>query len=163
MAQLEQAQLEAQDAPDPECTVSPAELAALDPYDWEHARVTFAPSVHLVRTTHDVAPVVLAASRGETPERPRAVASAYRVARRAIGVHTERLAPGDAALLDALLAGRAFGDACAAARGASGADETRAAEQAAGFLVHASAQGWIARVELGDAVGRAGFESRAGS
>ena len=144
MAELEQAQLEAQDAPDPEHTVAPAELAAIDPADWERTRLAFAPTVRMVRASHDVAPVVLAASRGEAPERPRAGEQAYLVARRGSGVETEPLAPGDAALIEALLAGRAFGDACAAARDASGADEVRAAEQGARFLVQASAMGWIA-------------------
>ena len=39
MAQLEQAQIEAQDAPDPEDIVSPAQLAAVEAAAWESARV----------------------------------------------------------------------------------------------------------------------------
>lgn len=147
MAQLEQAQLEAQDAPDPEDIVSPAQLAAVEPAAWESARVELAPSVRIVRVTHDVAPVVHAASRGEAPLRPRVSEQAYLVARRHGGVETEPLEAGDAALVEALLAGRTFGAACAAVRSASGADGAAAAKGAAHWLVRAAAQGWIARVE----------------
>ncbi len=148
MAELEQAQLEAQDAPDPERTMTPSQLAAVDPAAWEHAHLEFAPTVTVVRATHDVAPVVLAVSRGETPERPRAVEQVYLVARRGDGVETIPLAPGDGALALALLAGRTFGAACATAREASGADEDEAAEQGARWLVNACAQGWVAAVEF---------------
>ena len=102
--------------------------------------------MRIVRAHHDVAPVVLSISRGEAPVRPRAGEQVYLVARRGSGIETEPLAPGDAALIEALLAGRTFGDACAAARDASGADEVTAAEGAAQWLVNAAAQGWIARV-----------------
>ena len=93
IAQLEQAQLEAQDAPDPEHAVAPAELAAIEPEAWESARVELAPGVRIVRATHDIAPVVRAASRGEAPERPRASEQAYLVARRNGGVETDRSRP----------------------------------------------------------------------
>ncbi len=149
MAELEQAQLEAQDAPEPERSVTPSQLAAVDPADWEHAHLVFAPSVRVVRATHDVAPVVLAASRGETPERSRAGEHVYLVARRGDGVETIPLRPGDGALALALLAGRTFGAACATAGEASGADRDEAAEQGARWLVNACAQGWVAAVEVG--------------
>ena len=147
MAQLEQAQLEAQDAPDPDRTVAPAELAVVAPEDWESARLFFAPSLRIVRATHDVAPVVRAAGRGDAPERPDAAERTYLVARRGGGVETEALDPADAALLEALLAGRRFGEACGAARAVSGAEEAAAAERAARFLVRAASNGWIARLE----------------
>jgi len=145
---LEQAQLEAQDAADPETAVAPAELAAIDAADWERARLVFAPCVRVVRTTHDVAPVVRAVGRGELPDRPPAAEQAYLVTRRGGGVCTDPLAPDDAAMLEALLAGRAFGEACADLRAESGAGEAEVAERGARLLVQASAQGWLSRVEL---------------
>jgi len=148
MARLEQAQLEAQDAPDPDRTVTPAELAAVAPEDWERARIAFAPGMRIVRTTHDVAPVVLAAGRGEAPARPAAVERAYLVARRGGGVETETLDRADAALVEALLAGSSFGAACDAAQADSGTEEGAAAEQAARLIVRAAASGWIAHVDL---------------
>ena len=136
--------LEAQDAPDPEAAIAPAELAAIDPADWEHTRLAFAPDVRVVRATHDVAPVVLAVSRGEVPERPPAVEQAYLVARRGSGVCADPLASDEAALFEALLAGRAFGGsgggACARSRGRRGRGwpKTRCAPAGARFCT-----GWL--------------------
>jgi len=147
MAGLEQAQLEAQDAPDPDSIMAPSELAAVDPAAWERAHVVFDPSVRVVRARHDVASVVLAVSRGETPEPPRAAGQVYLVARNGHGIDTIPLAAGDGALVEALLSGRSFADACAAARQASGADECDTAEKSARWLVNACARNWVAAVE----------------
>jgi uncharacterized protein len=147
LARLEQAQLEAQDAPDPERTVAPAELAAIDAAVWGRAHIALVSSVRVVRATHDVAPVLLAVSRGEAPERPRATDQVYLVARNGHGVETIPLATGDGALVEALLSGRSFHDACAAACEASGVDENDAAEQSARWMVNACARGWVAAIE----------------
>jgi len=137
LAALEQAQLEVQDAPDAERTLSPADLAALAPEDWERVRFRFAPAFRVLRATHDVAPVVEAAAAGKDPARPVAGDVAYLVARAGDGVRTERLAPREAAVLEALLAGARFRDACAA--------DPAAAEDAARHLVTAAASHLLLR------------------
>jgi uncharacterized protein len=147
IARLEQAQLEAQNAPDPDRTVAVSELAAIEPDRWGDAQIVFAPTVRVVRATHDVAPVVLAVNRGETPERPRAAAQMYWVARSGDGIETIALAAGDGAIAEALLAGGSFRAACAA----SGAHEADAAEQGARWLLKACHRGWVAAVEIGAA------------
>jgi uncharacterized protein (UPF0276 family) len=149
IAQLEQAQLESQNAPDPQFTVAVSELAAVDPDVWGDARIAFAPSVRVMRAAHDVATVVRAVNRGLSPERPCAVEQTYWVARRGDGVETLALVPGDGALAQALFAGRSFGAACAAAREVSGADEADAVERGATWLVNACHQGWVAAIEVG--------------
>ena len=85
--------------------MTPAALAALAPEDWERVRFAFAPAFRVVRATHDVAPVVEAVAAGEDPARPAAEDVAYLVTRAGAGVRTERLAPREAAVLEALLAG----------------------------------------------------------
>ena len=139
LAALEQTQLEVQDAPDPEQTVTPADLAALAPEDWERVRFSFAPAFRVLRATHDVAPVIEAVAAGKDPERPALDAVAYLVSRAGDGVRTERLAPDDAALLEALLAGEAFHTAC------HGNDCT--AEAGATLLVAAATAGLLTRIE----------------
>jgi uncharacterized protein (UPF0276 family) len=148
MARLEQAQLEAQDAPDPERTLTPAQLTAVDPSAWDDAFLRFAPSLRLVRATHDVAPVLAAAGRGDAPERPRALDQTYLVARHGDRVETMALSLQNAAFVEALLAGRSFGNACAAACDAFGIDEMDAVEQSARWLVDACARGWVVSVEM---------------
>ena len=140
LAALEQAQLEVQDAPEAAAPVSPAALAALAPEDWERVRFAFAPAFRIVRATHDVASVVEAVARGEDPARPQPGEVAYLVTRAGEGVRTERLAPREAALLEALLAGERFAAACA--------DDDALAECGARRLVEAAAAGLLARVEL---------------
>jgi len=136
---LEQAQLEVQDARDAEASVSPEQLAALAPEAWEEARVIFAPAFRVLRVTHDVAPVVEAVAEGKDPERPEAGDVAYLIYRAGAGVRTERIAPREAALLEALLAGASFGAAC-------GEDESNA-HDGARLLVQTAANGLLARVE----------------
>jgi hypothetical protein len=138
LAALEQAQLEVQDAPDPERAVAPQELAALAPEQWERARIAFALALRVVRATHDVAPVIEAVAAGRDPARPAPGEVAYLVARAGSGVRTERLAPHEARVLEALLAGERFAAAC-------GGDE-RAARDVARRLVAAAAAGLVARV-----------------
>jgi uncharacterized protein (UPF0276 family) len=147
LARLEQAQLEAQDALESEGTVSLSDLAGIDPATWERARIVFAPSVRLVRATHDVAGVVAAAGRGSRPERPPAAERVYLVARNGTRVETIALAAGVAALVELLIEGRSFSDACAVASAAAGIDAVDAAEQGARWLVDACARGWVAAVE----------------
>jgi uncharacterized protein (UPF0276 family) len=147
LAALEQAQLEVQDAADALRPVAPAELAALVPDDWERLRIGFAPAFRVLRATHDVAPVIDAVAKGESPARPAAGALAYLVHREGGGVRTERIAAHEALLLEALLAGRSFGEACEAAVAAGGADAAQVAEAAARRLVEAAAAGLLARME----------------
>jgi uncharacterized protein (UPF0276 family) len=147
LAALEQAQLEVQDAADASHPVAPAALAALAPDDWEHVRIGFTPAFRVVRASHDVAPVIDAVAKGESPARPAAGAVAYLVRRAGGGVRTERIDPHEALLLETLLAGRSFGAACAAAVAAGEADVAQVAEAAARRLVEAAAAGLLARVE----------------
>jgi len=144
---LEQAQLEVQDAPDAERFVAAEALAGLAPGAWEELRVAFAPAYRVVRAGHDVAAVIEAVARGEVPARPAPGALAWLVRRAGDGVSTERLAAHEAALLEALCAGRSFGAACAAALATGGADAARVAADAARRLVEAAAAGLVTRVE----------------
>jgi uncharacterized protein (UPF0276 family) len=139
LAVLEQTQLEVQDAPDPEQPVTPAQLAALAPEDWERARFAFAAAYRVVRATHDVATVIEAVAAGEEPARPAAGHVAYLVWRTGGGVRTERISPREATLLEALLAGERFEAAC-------GADEA-SAEAGARRLVEAAAAALLARIQ----------------
>jgi hypothetical protein len=139
LAVLEQTQLEVQDAPDPEQSVTPAALAALVPEDWEQVRFAFAAAYRVVRATHDVAPVIEAVAAGKDPARPAAGDVAYLVSRAGDGVHTERLAAREAAVLEALLAGESLHKACG--------DDEAAAEAAARRLVAASSSGLLTRME----------------
>jgi hypothetical protein len=147
LAALEQTQLEVQDAADAERPVAPVELAALAPEDWEPLRIGFAPALRVLRATHDVAPVIDAVAKGERPARPAAGAVAYLVQRQGGGVRTERIAAHEALLLETLLAGRSFGEACEVAAAAGDADVAQVAEAAARRLVEAAAAGLLARVE----------------
>jgi hypothetical protein len=135
LARLEQAQLEVQDAPDAARPLTPAALAALAPEDWERVGFAFTPALRVLRCTHDVAPVVEAVAAGKDPVRPAAEPVAYLVARAAEGVRTERIAPAEAALLEALLAGASFRAACG--------DDARLAESAVRRLVTAAAAGLL--------------------
>ena len=138
LAALEQAQLEVQDAPDETARVPPEALAAIPAEKWPGARFVFARALRLVRTAHDVLPVV----RGESAARPRREEVCYRVERRMSGVHAERLNALDAALLEALAAGESFADACAS-RG-----EPECAQTAAALLLRASSLGLLAALQL---------------
>jgi len=138
---LEQIQLEVQDARDTEETVRPEQLAAVPPEAWAETRVVFAPAFRLLRTSHDVAPVVESACEGRDPERPKPGDVAYLVYRAGVGVRTERIATHEAALLEALFAGASFGAACGA--------EERAATDGARLLVLAAMHGLLERVDSG--------------
>jgi hypothetical protein len=138
LAALEQAQLEVQNAPDPERAVPPTELAALAPEDWERVRFRFAPAFRVVRTQHDVAPVIAAAAAGRDPERPAAGAVAYLVSRAGEGVRTERLAPREADALEALLARAGLRDACDGDAALASAVARRLVEAAAAGLLVAA-------------------------
>jgi hypothetical protein len=140
LARLEQAQLEVQDAPDAPSPVTPAALAALAPEDWERVRFAFAPAFRVVRTGHDVAPVIEAVARGEDPERPTPGRAHTLVMRASEGVRSERLAPREAEALEALLAGASFLGAC-------GGDEA-VARGVARRLVEAAAAGLVSGLEL---------------
>jgi hypothetical protein len=112
IAQLEQTQLEVQDAPEAEPGITPAALAALAPEDWENVRFTFAPSYRVLRATHDIAPVIAAVAAGQPPARPPAADIAYLVSRAGAGVRTETLHDEEATLLEALMSGTPFAAAC---------------------------------------------------
>jgi hypothetical protein len=152
---LEQAQLEVQDAPDAAASVSPEALVVLEPDTWEEVRFGFAPALRVLRASHDVAPVVEAAARGEDPERPVPGEVAYLVYRTPVGsssgsaagaepaaggVRTERIGPREADLLEALLAGAGFAAACG--------HDPRVGEEGARLLLLAASNGLLARVEL---------------
>jgi len=139
LAVLEQTQLEVQDAPDPEQAVTPEALAALAPEDWEQVRFAFAAAYRVVRATHDVARVIEAVAADEDPGRPAAGDVAYLVLRAGGGVRTERIAPREAALLEALLEGESLREACG--------DDEAAAEAGARRLVEAAAAALLARIE----------------
>ena len=147
LAALEQAELEAQDAPDAARALSPVELAALEPEHWEEMRFAFAPCLRLVRCRHDVAPALRAVAAGEDPPLPTPGEVAYRVARAGAGVRTEPLSPLAASLLELLLAGRRFAAACADAGGAHAAAPEAVARAAAELLVDAAARGLLARAD----------------
>jgi hypothetical protein len=104
LAALEQAQLEAQEAPDPDAVLTPDALAAIAPEVWAEARFELAPALRLVRCRHDVLPAVEAVERGETPAPPTPERVAYLVHRVASGggVRSERLAGDEADALERL-------------------------------------------------------------
>jgi uncharacterized protein len=109
---LEQASIEVQDAPDEPEPLAPAALTAIAADDWEHARFRFGDAFRIVRVAFDVLPVVEAVAHGEMPARPAAAAVTYLVCRPDGAVRVERLQPDETAVLEALVAGRAFADAC---------------------------------------------------
>lgn len=141
LAALEQAQLEVQEAPDAAETLAPADLAAIPAEAWGEARFDFAPALRLVPARHDVLPAVEAVARGEPPERPNRQPVVYAVHRVGGRVRTERLAPRDAAVLEALVRGATFAEACATL---DSGDEVHAVEAAARVLVGACERGWVA-------------------
>jgi hypothetical protein len=142
LAALEQAQLEAQEAPDAGGVLAPEALAAIAPEVWAGARFTLAPALRLVRCAHDVLPAVEATARGEAPASPTPGRVAYLVYRVASGggVRTERLDWDEADALDLLRRGAPFADACAAV---TGADEAHRIERAMRLLVRLCASGLI--------------------
>jgi hypothetical protein len=103
-------------------------------------RFAFADAFRLLRATHDVAAVVEAVAAGKDPARPAAEPVAYLISRAGEGVRTERLALREADVIDALLAGRSFREACG--------DDEAVAEAAASRLVEAAAAGLLARIEV---------------
>lgn len=117
LARLEQAQLEAQEAPDDHATLAPAALAALRPEDWERARFELSRALRIVSTGWDVLPALRAAAAGARPSLPQPGASAYVVARSEGTVRTEPIDPAAARALTALASGASFGAACHAAGG----------------------------------------------
>jgi hypothetical protein len=147
---LEQAQLEVQDEVDGGAKEIPAErLRQIDPSRWEQARFGFSGAIRVVHATHDVLPVVEAVARGETPERPAPGPAGYLVHRTGDGdVRCERLAPHEARLLEALLAGRSFGDAIAEAGRTAPLDLARLAADGARVLAQAAHLGLLTRIEI---------------
>lgn len=140
---LEQAQLEAQDEVDEAPPLEPAALAALTPEQWEDARFAFVRALRVVRATHDVLPVVEAVARGETPARPKAGVASYLVCRSGDRLQTLPLREREAEILDSLLAGRSFAEACDRAQALDGADLAEVALDAAGVLVRACERGLL--------------------
>jgi hypothetical protein len=148
LAALEQAQLEAQEALDPAAFVTPAALAEISPEKWGDARFTFAPSLRVLRASHDVLPAVEAVARAEPPPRSERREVAYLVQRASGGVVTESITALDAALFESLLAGKTFAETCDAAHAALGVELSEAAQAAARLLVAASARGLLASAAL---------------
>ena len=141
---LEQAQIEVANAPDAATTLAPEALAAIAPEQWDVARFAFVPALRIVAVTHDVLPVVAAVQSGEDPERPAAWGGAYLVHRAHGALATERLGPGEAAVLAALAAGRRFAEACDAAESDGEAERATRGVRA---LLFAAARGLVVRVE----------------
>jgi hypothetical protein len=140
---LEQAQLEVQNEAAAPAALEPAALAAIEPAQWAGARFSFAPALRLVFARHDVLPAVLAAARGEDPERPHPGERAYLVWRSDGKVRTEAIPPAEARVLDTLRAGFDFAAACAQAvpRG----DDAARAGTGVRALLAACARGLVAR------------------
>jgi uncharacterized protein (UPF0276 family) len=112
LAALEQAQLEVQEAPDEEPRVDADVLRALSAQDWERVRFEFVSASRVVRASHDVLPAIRAAARGTSPPRPRRAASAWLVTRPHGVACTDRIEARAAEILDALVRGLRFADAC---------------------------------------------------
>lgn len=136
---LEQARIEVHDAPDEPPPLAPSALAALQPEAWDHARFRFGDAFRIVRTEHDVLPVVEAVARDEDPARPRAQSSIYLVSRPDGAVRVETLAPDEATVLEALAAGARFADAC-------GGRDDAAARRGARVVVDACARGMMVAI-----------------
>jgi uncharacterized protein (UPF0276 family) len=117
VARLEQAQLEAQEAPDEPPGLAASALAELAPEEWPGARFRFAASLRLVSCSHDVAPAVRAVAVGERPPFPLSAPTAYLVARHDSAVVTETIDTRGAEVLSRMLRGARFADACLAAGG----------------------------------------------
>ncbi len=147
LAALEQAQIEVCDAPDAAEALEPAALAQIEPEQWEGARFGFTGALRILHAGHDLLPAVEAEARGEAPPRPERVAVSHLVCRGSAGLRCERLEPAQAAVLEALVAGRSFGDACAAARW-PGADEAELAALSAGVLLRAVSLGLVCELRL---------------
>jgi uncharacterized protein (UPF0276 family) len=148
IAALEQAQLEVLDEVDEGPAVEGAALAAVAPEQWEDVRLVFVRAQRIVRARHDVLPVIEAVARGENPQRPAAMDGAYLVHRSGDGVRAERLSERQADVLDALVAGRPFGEACRSA----GVD-TEAGEmvmECARALITACSLGLVLEVKVGE-------------
>jgi len=148
LAALEQAQLEVQEEVDDAGLVTPAALAEIPPEKWSDARFAFARSLRLVRASHDVLPAIEAVARAAPPPRPERRDCLYLVRRASGTVVTEPLAALDATLLESLLAGQTFAEACDAAHRRLGADLPDAAQSTAKLLVGTSARGLLASVSL---------------
>ncbi|HEY8121553.1 MAG TPA: DUF692 family multinuclear iron-containing protein [Myxococcota bacterium] len=152
IARLEQAQLEAQEAPDPEARVSLAELGALDAAHWESARFSFAPALRVVGASSDVLPAIRAVASGAAPALPTIGAIAYLVVREGATVHSAAIDPAGALALSALAAGATFAEACARAGGENAAPcaaEALAIACARGAVCAVSASGSLAPLGAG--------------
>ncbi len=143
---LEQAQLEVQDEVDETDPIAPAALVSLSANQWQDARFVFVRALRIVRTSHDVLPVVEAVTRGETPERPKAEATSYLVSRSADRLHTHRISGRETELLSSLVAGRSFAESCEAAQSMDGSDLAEIALDAVRLLVSACERGLILRL-----------------
>jgi uncharacterized protein (UPF0276 family) len=146
LAALEQAQIEVLDEADEPAGIAPKDLAAIGPTEWDGARFGFVRSLRLVRATHDVLAVIEAVARGESPERPAAMAGAYLVCRSEDRLCTQRIGFDEAAVLAGLMNGLSFGEACACMQ--PGADEARLAECGARALFIACSLGLVSNVHL---------------
>ncbi len=117
IVRVEQAQLEAQEASDVEARVALAALASLDAAHWEDARFSFAPTLRVVSTAHDVLPAIRAVAQGARPALPPRGATALLITRQDARVHCEAIDPVGALALAALAAGATFAAACRLAGG----------------------------------------------
>jgi hypothetical protein len=148
IAALEQAELEVIDEIDEGPAVDGASLAAVTPEQWEDVRFVFVRALRVVRAAHDVLPVVEAVGRGDRPERPAALEGAYLVHRSGGNVRAERLSARQADVLEALAAGRGFGEACRAA--GVDPDDGATVMECARALVTACSLGLVLEVRIGE-------------
>jgi uncharacterized protein (UPF0276 family) len=145
LAALEQAQIEVSEAPDEAEPVAAAALAAIDESAWETARFRFTRALCSLRSGFDVLPAVEAVERGEDPPLPAERSSAYLVSRSRGLLRIARSEVFEADLIDALVAGRSFGEACALDSG-SHFEEGDRIQRAAAALVGAFAQGLVLEI-----------------
>jgi hypothetical protein len=142
---LEQAQLEVQDEIDEPAPLAPEALTSLSHAMWEVARFAFVRALRLVHATHDVLPTVVAVARGETPERPKAVPTAFLITRKANRLQSERIPVSDAALLASFIDGRGLAEACELERARAGGKLK--VLDAVRVLVDATRRGLLLRID----------------
>ena len=145
---LEQAQLEVQDEVDEAEPLVPAVLAALTAEQWEAARFHFARALRIVRTTHDVLPVVEAVARGEVPARPKQAHTAYLVFRSACQLHTQPISEREARLYTLLVGGASFAETCEAAHARDATELGELTLEVVRVLVAAAERGLLLRCEV---------------
>ena len=128
LAELDRALRHAFDGPD-SAVLGAAELAAVPPKAWASLTLTPVPTARLLRFEHNTVAVWQAVDDDDDdhappPARRGDVAVDWLVWRKELQPHFRSLAPPEAALLRAMLAGASFAEACEQAAGQSNDDIT---------------------------------------